>query len=131
MATKKQKILYWVATGFMLFVMLWSFVTYHLLHDVIAEIFIKFNYPTYLIYPLAWLKLAGVIILITNRYSDLKEWVYATYYINMILAFVAHFVAQDFYWHAVLGLILIPVSYIYSNAVRGIPENKLISFSPT
>ena len=33
----------------------------------------------------------------------------------MILAFVVHVVAQNFYWHAVLGLICVPISYIYSN----------------
>jgi len=127
MATKTQKVIYWIATGYMLFAMLWSFVTYQLLYDTINGLFNEYNYPTYLIYPLAYLKLVGALVIITNRYADLKEWVYATYYINMILAFIAHFVAQDMIWHAVLGLILVPVSYLYSNKVRGLPPRKLIT----
>lgn len=128
MATKTEKVIYWIATGYMLFAMLWSVVTYHVLNETITDLFIQYNYPTYIIYPLAYLKLIGAIVIITNHYADLKEWVYATYYINMILAFFAHFVAQDMYWHAVLGLILVPVSYLYSNKVRGVPPGKLISF---
>jgi len=109
--------------------MLWSFVTYHVLNETITDFFISYNYPTYLIYPLAYLKLVGAIVIITNLYADLKEWVYATYYINMILAFVAHYVAQDMFWHAVLGLILVPVSYLLSNRVRGYPSKKLITYT--
>src|SRR6056300_1247356 len=129
MANKTQKIIYWIATGYMLFAMLWSFVTYHVLNETITDFFISYNYPTYLIYPLAYLKLVGAIVIITNLYADLKEWVYATYYINMILAFVAHYVAQDMFWHAVLGLILVPVSYLLSNRVRGYPSKKLITYT--
>ena len=129
MANKTQKIIYWIATGYMLFAMLWSFVTYHVLNETITDFFISYNYPTYLIYPLAYLKLVGAIVIITNLYADLKEWVYATYYINMILAFVAHYVAQDMFWHAVLGLILVPVSYLLSNRVRGYPLKKLITYT--
>ena len=129
MANKTQKIIYWIATGYMLFAMLWSFVTYHVLNETITDFFISYNYPTYLIYPLAYLKLVGAIVIITNLYADLKEWVYATYYINMILAFVAHYVAQDMFWHAVLGLILVPVSNLLSNRVRGYPLKKLITYT--
>ena len=61
MATKTQKVIYWIATGYMLFAMLWSFVTYQLLNDTINGLFNEYNYPTYLIYPLAYLKLVGAL----------------------------------------------------------------------
>ncbi|MCZ6474895.1 MAG: DoxX family protein, partial [Gammaproteobacteria bacterium] len=114
MATKSEKILYWSATGYMLLLMMMSVVSYHINHDGMAMMFVAFGYPAYLVYPLAYLKLIGIIVVITNRYNNLKDWVYATYYINMILAFVVHVVAENFYWHAVLGLICVPISYIYS-----------------
>jgi hypothetical protein len=131
MATKGEKTIYWVATGYMLLLMMWSAVTYHIFHDGMASFFVAFGYPAYLVYPLAYLKVIGVIVIITNRYNNLKDWVYATYYINMILAFVAHVVAQNFYWHAVLGLVCVPLSYIYSNKVRGRPPRNLFDFWPT
>ena len=130
MATKSEKIIYWVATGYMLLLMMMSVVSYHINHDGMATMFVAFGYPAYLVYPLAYLKLIGVIVVITNRYNNLKDWVYATYYINMILAFVVHVVAQNFYWHAVLGLICVPISYIYSNKVRGRPSKNLLDFWP-
>lgn len=130
MATKSEKVLYWSATGYILLLMMMSVVSYHLSHDRMAMMFVAFGYPAYLVYPLAYLKLIGIIVVITNRYNNLKEWVYATYYINMILAFVVHVVAENFYWHAVLGLICVPISYIYSNKVRGRPPRNLFDFWP-
>lgn len=130
MATKSEKVLYWSATGYMLLLMMMSVVSYHINHDGMAMMFVAFGYPAYLVYPLAYLKLIGIIVVITNRYNNLKELVYATYYINMILAFVVHVVAENFYWHAVLGLICVPISYIYSNKVRGRPPRNLFDFWP-
>ena len=125
-ANRAQKIMYWAATAYMLLLMMWSVVTYHLMHDLIVGFFSNFGYPAYLVYPLAYLKLIGAIVIVTNRYANLKEWVYASYYINMILALVAHVVAQNFFWHAALGLVLVPVSYIFSNRVRGRPRKNLL-----
>ena len=130
MATKSEKVLYWSATGYMLLLIMMSVVSYHINHDGMAMMFVAFGYPAYLVYPLAYLKLIGIIVVITNRYNNLKEWVYATYYINMILAFVVHVVAENFYWHAVLGLLCVPISYIYSNKVRGRPPRNLFDFWP-
>ena len=54
---------------------------------------------------------------------------YGAYYLNMILAFVVHILGDGFWYHAALGLIAVPVSYIYSNQVRGRPPKD--SFLPT
>ncbi len=129
-ASKGEKTVYWIATGYILFLMMWSAVAYHVFNDRMASTFTSFGYPAYLVYPLAYLKIVGVIVIITNRYNNLKDWVYATYYINMILAFLAHVVAENFYWHAVVGLICVPLSYIYSNKVRGRPSKNLFDFWP-
>ena len=60
-ATKTDKAIYWIATGYMLFLMMVSVVNYHLFHERMAGAFSSFGYPTYLVYPLAYLKLIGVI----------------------------------------------------------------------
>lgn len=126
-ATKTEKAAYWISTAFVILLMLWAVYIYHATHDHVVALFEAFSYPTYLIYPLAYLKLVGAIVIITNRYSDLKEWVYASYFMNMILALVAHLVAGDFYLHAVVGGICMVVSYLLSNRVRGRPQKRLIN----
>ena len=112
-ATRTEKVTYWIATGYVLFAMGWSVVMYHVMPDGAAGFFERFGYPTYLVYPLAYLKLIAIIVIVTNRYNNLKEMVYGAYYINMIMATT------------------IPVSYIYSNKVRGRPQRDLPDFWST
>ncbi len=44
MATKSEKIIYWVATGYMLLLMMMSVVSYHINHDGMAAMFVAFGY---------------------------------------------------------------------------------------
>ena len=91
-----------------------------------ADYFVLLGYPTYIIYPLAALKLVAIVTILSNRYSDLKDMVYAAYLINMALATAAHLSIGDTPYHAYIGLIAVPVSYIYSNRVRGKPARRLL-----
>ena len=125
-ATKFEKVLYWAATGLILFLMLAAIINYHISHENMEEIFTKYGYPTYIIYPLAYLKLIAVIIIVSNRYNNLKEMVYGAYFINMVAATAAHLSVGDIPYHAFVGLTMIPLSYYYSNKVRGHPENDLL-----
>jgi len=127
-ATRTDKIIYWISTGYVLFAMMWSFVMYHVRHEFASAFFEMLGYPTYIVYPLAWLKLMAVIVILTNRYSDLKEWVYAAYFFNVLLATSGYINAgQLFPIHSYLALILLPVSYLYSNKVRGKPRRRLVN----
>ena len=116
---KSEKVIYWAATGFVLFALGWSFVTYHVMYDFQVTWFERFGYPTYLVYPLAYLKLIAIIVIVTNRYNNLKEMAYGAYFINMVIAAVGHLVDGHHPWHAYIGLVCVPISYIYSNRVRG------------
>lgn len=127
-ATRTEKVIYWISTGYVLFAMMWSFVMYHVRHEFASAFFEMLGYPTYIVYPLAWLKLLAVIVILTNRYSDLKEWVYAAYFFNVLLATSGYINAgQLFPVHSYLALILVPVSYLYSNKVRGKPWRRLVN----
>ncbi len=117
-----MKVIYWTATGIILFLLSWSFVFYHLLHDRAAGFFEAFGYPTYLVYPLAYLKLVAILVIVTHRYNDLRDMVYAAYFVNMIIALVGHIVYGDFFGHAILGAIALVVSYLLGNRVRGRPS---------
>lgn len=121
MNTKFKKIAYWGATGIILFLLTWAAGSYHFIHDTQAGFFEAFGYPTYLVYPLAWLKIIAILVIVSHRYSDLRDMVYAAYFLNMALALVGHIVYGDFYGHALIGLFLLPVSYLLGNQVRGRP----------
>lgn len=125
-ATKFEKMLYWASTGLILLLMLAAVINYHLSYENMQENFTRYGYPTYIIYPLAYLKLIAVIIIVSNRYNNLKEMVYGAYFINMVLATAAHLSVGDTPYHAFVGLIMIPLSYYYSNKVRGRPEKTFL-----
>ncbi len=124
-ATISDKIIYWTATGLMLFLMLAAIVGYPLRWDTIGAEFQEMGFPSYIPYPLWALKVIGVVVIVTNKYDNLKNWVYATYFMNMLLALSAHWSNDTFFGHAVAGMIAIVVSYIYSNRVRGRPAKDI------
>ncbi len=121
-ATLIEKILYWIATLLMFALMLLAIVNYHLYHEGMSAFFVKFGYPTYIVYPLAYLKLGALIVIASNRYRNLKDIAYGAYFINMIAATYAHLSAGDNPVHAYVGLAVIPISYTLSNKVRGEPK---------
>ncbi len=118
-----KKILYWFSTAILLFLLSWAVGSYVLIHDVQAGYFEAFGYPTYLVYPLALLKFVAVLVIVSHRYNDLRDMVYAAYFFNMILALVGHVIFGDFFGHALIGLILLPISYLLGNQVRGKPKH--------
>ncbi len=127
-ATTLDKAIYWLATAIVLLLMGWSVVAYVVNHDFMAGYFVELGYPAYIIYPLAGLKLIAIMVILTNRFSDLKDMVYAAYFINMGLATAAHLSIGDMPYHAYVGLVAVPVSYVYSNRVRGKPARRLLDF---
>lgn len=124
MTTKLKKFSYWGSTGIIIFLLTWAAGSYHFIHDTQAGYFEAFGYPTYLIYPLAWLKIIAIFVIISHRYNDLRDMVYAAYFLNMSLALVGHVTYGDFFGHALVGLILLPISYLLGNQVRGRPDKN-------
>jgi len=116
-----KKVLYWISTGVVLFLLCWAVGSYIMIHEQQAGFFTSFGYPTYLVYPLAALKFIAILVIVSHRYNDLRDMVYAAYFLNMVLALVGHVLYGDFYGHALAGLFLVPVSYLLGNQVRGRP----------
>lgn len=116
-----EKSIYWVATALMFLLMLFAVVNYVIQYDVMAGFFEKFGYPAYIVYPLAALKFIAFMAIASNRYGNLKDIAYGAYFINMVAATYAHLLAGDNPVHAYVGLIVIPISYVLSNRVRGKP----------
>ncbi len=115
---KRDKIIFYVATGLLTLLMLFSAQMYFFNHAEVAKMFTAFGYPTYLICPYAVAKILGVVALWFFRGKTISEWAYAGFFFAFILAFFAHFMIGDGEQAgAVIAMILLIVSYIYSKKI--------------
>jgi len=118
------KIVYWISTGLLTALMLFSSYNYFFNTEMITGFFEALNYPTYLVYPLAVAKLLGLVAIWTKLSSTLKEWAYAGFFYDTVLAAVAHLKAEDgAATFALVGIVLVLVSYF--------TEKRLSSRRPT
>ncbi len=115
---KATKIIYYVTTGLLSFLLLASAGMYIFNHEVVKEMFTNFGYPTYLIYPLAIAKISAVIVLWT-KLNTLKEWAYSALSFEFLLAFFAHVMIGDGeQFGAVLALVLLFTSYLTEKRIN-------------
>lgn len=115
---KAFKISYWVVTVLLSIMYLMSASMYVFNHSEIVAAFTTMGFPVFIIYPLAGLKLIGVIVLLTQKKSALKEWVYAAMFFNILLAFGAHINAADGQQGgAIMAMILLLTSYFLGKKV--------------
>lgn len=116
---KTQKIIYWIATALLSLLVLFSAGMYFFNHAEIVKVFTALGFPTYIIYPLATLKMLGLIVILGNLGSNLKEWAYAGFFFNFVLAFFAHLMAGDGQQlGALMALVLLLASYLLGKKVR-------------
>lgn len=120
MTTRTNKTIYWISTGLLSLMMLMSVGMYFFNHAEVSETFTKLGYPTYIIYPLAIAKLLGLVAIWTNKIKALKDWAYAGFFFNFILAIAAHIMINDGeHLPAIIALVLLLVSYMYSKKLLG------------
>lgn len=111
---KRDNIIFYIATGLLTLLMLFSVSMYVFKHDEVAVMFTNFGYPTYIIYPYAIAKLMGLVALWIPGLKLFKEWAYAGFFFAFILAFFAHYMIGDGeQMGAVLALVLLLLSYIF------------------
>lgn len=112
---KRNKIIFYIATGLLTALMLFSASMYFFNHEEVGQMFTNFGYPTYIIYPYAVAKLLGLVALWVPTFKAIKEWAYAGFFFAFILAFFAHFMIGDGeQGGAVVALILLIISYIFN-----------------
>ena len=94
-----KKIGYWVLTGLMCGLFLYSAQMYFFNTEMVKGFFTSLGFPTWVVIPLAIAKVLGVIAVLTNKVSILKEWAYAGFFFDAVLATAAHYDAG----HGLLG----------------------------
>jgi len=114
----KDLIIYRIVTGLFTLLVLMGASQYFFNHDVVKEMFENLQFPTYLIYPMGGAKFLGIIVIWTNKSKLLKEWAYAGFVFNFLLAISAHLNVNDGeYYGALIALIFVIASYIYNRKV--------------
>lgn len=112
---KRDKIIYYITTGILTVIMLFSVSMYVFNNEAVQEMFTGFGYPTYIIYPLATAKLLGLFAIWNPNFKILKDWAYAGFFFNFILAFFAHYMIKDGgQTVALVALVSLIISYIYN-----------------
>ena len=115
---KTYKILYWIATLSVCGIMLYSASMYVTKTEMVEGFFESFNYPTYLVIPLAIAKVLGVAMILYRKPLWLAEWAYAGFFFDMVLASAAHFKSGHGVGLSVYGIVLVLTSYFLGKKVR-------------
>lgn len=115
---KRNKIIYWTATGLLSLMMVVSSIMYFVNTDEVSAIFISLGYNERIVIPLAILKIAGIATILTNFSKTLKEWAYFGFLLDFVLALEGHLSAQDNgHYTAIVAIILWAISYTYNKKV--------------
>lgn len=116
---KTSKIVYYVSTGLLTMLLLFSAGMNLFNYDEVAVMYTSFGYPTYIIYPYGILKLLGLISIWFIDNKVIKEWTYSGFFFAFILAFFAHFMIGDGEQiSAIIAMILLLTSYITYKKIK-------------
>ena len=93
--TKRNTIIYWIATALLSFGMLGSGIAQIFqLNDMVALI-THVGYPLYMMYIIGVWKILGVIVILLPKFKLLKEWAYAGFFFLMTGALLSHLFMGD------------------------------------
>ena len=113
---KAPKIIYWIVTVMMCLLFLFSAGMYFTKYEMVKGFFQTLGFPTWIVYPLAVAKVLGVIAVLSRQSKMLKEWAYAGFFFDAVLATTAHYMAG----HGLLGLSSIAIFLVLvSRALDG------------
>lgn len=109
---KKYKIIYLISTGLLTLVMLFSAGNYFFQTTMVYEAFAALGYPEYLVIPLGLAKLFGLAAIWFVPNQSLKEWAYAGFFFDVVLAFLAHVMVSDgLFPGALMAFVFLMTSY--------------------
>lgn len=122
MNDKTARYVYWIATGLVALLYLGAAGFYISSHDMVAGMYRQvLGYPTYIIWPLAILKIAGAVVILWRPTAMLADWAYAAMFFHLVLAFGAHVGAGDPGWPpALVTWVLLIVSWLTANRARAV-----------
>lgn len=127
--SKRNKIIYWVATLFLSFGMLAGGIQQMLQIGGYNEIVTRLGYPLYMLSILGVWKILGVTAILWPRFPLLKEWAYAGFFFVMTGAAISHIVMKEPFVEVMPSLTLllaIIVSWYFRPMNRKVSATNLI-----
>src|SRR5258706_3631079 len=122
---KKDKIIYWTATGIVCSVMLFSVINFTFIdHYPFPEgAFVHLRLPNYFKIELTVAKILGLsALLIPNIPAKIKEFAYFGFAITLVSASIAHFSTGDAFFPFIIDplgfLCILIVSYLYYHIIE-------------
>lgn len=112
---KALKITYWITTGIVVLLMLFSFYNYFF-NPALKDAYVHVGFPDWFRIELGIAKLLGALALaIPIIPARIKEWAYVGFFINFFSAFLSHYEIGDPAFNQITPLVLLlilVVSYI-------------------
>lgn len=121
--TKRNKIIYWIATVWLALGMLTTGTVQLLKMQADIDLMTQLGYPAYLLTILGVWKILGVVAVLIPNYPLLKEWAYAGFFFAMSGAVFSHMASGSGakeYFGPVLLIILTVASWYFRPADRKI-----------
>ena len=93
-------------------------------YESVVATFQALGYPVYLIHLLGMAQITGVVMLVFNKDEWNVEWVYAGFFMNFSMGFIAHLVSNSGNGgSAVVCLLILWVTYVQSRKLRASNKN--------
>jgi uncharacterized membrane protein len=124
--SKRNKIIYWIATALLAIGMLQSGIFAALRTKQWIDLVTALGYPVYFLTILGIWKILGVIAILIPGFKLVKEWAYAGFFFAMTGALISHLACGDFAVKAILGPVFQIVFIILSWYFRPL-SRKIIS----
>lgn len=114
--TKRNKIIYWIATVWLSLGMVSTGIVQLLRLEEEVSMMARLHYPAYLLTIIGVWKILGVVAVLMPRFPLLKEWAYAGFFFTMSGAIFSHLAIGDGvkdFFGPVLLLVLTITSWYY------------------
>lgn len=110
--TKRNKIIYWITTGFLAFGMTAGGVQQLLQTGGYVDIVSRLGYPIYMLSILGAWKILGVVAILVPKFPLVKEWAYAGFFFAMSGAAASHMTMGQPFSEALPSLILLTMTVL-------------------
>lgn len=125
-STKRNKIIYWIATALLSFGMLGSGIAQIIQAQDMINLVVPLGYPLYFLTLIGVWKVLGVIAILTPGFKLLKEWAYAGFFFLLTGAAISHLASGHYDIKEIIGPVMQTIFLILSWYFR--PENRKIVF---
>lgn len=125
--SKRNKIIYWIATALLSVGMLNVGIVQLIRLDVEVETMTILGFPLYLMTVLGVSKILGVSVILVPKFPLLKEWAYAGFFFTLAGALISHIILGqpfDSILLPLIFLILSAASWYFRPAGRKIVSNR-------